>query len=154
MAGRVVSEDLASGAAQRIRLAAGAEDVGLAVMLADLIRQNLEQNPRREPDFRKLDASISIEVPDVEVTVTLEFSRGSLIVHDGLRDSSQLRIQAGARNLLALPLVRISAGLPNLLSPDSRILRNGLLSGQVKIRGMFRHPLRLVRFTRLISVNG
>jgi len=149
-----MSEALASGAAPRIRLAAGAEDVGLAVMLADLIRQNLEQNPRREPDFRKLDAVIALEVPDAEVAVTLEFSRGSLIVHGGLRDSLQLRIQAGARNLLALPLVRISAGLPNLLSPDSRILRNGLLSGQVKIRGMLRHPLRLLRFTRLISVNG
>ncbi len=149
-----MSEGLASGTAQRIRLAAGAEGVGLAAMLADLIRQNLEQNPRREPDFRKLDASIALEVPDVEVAVTLEFSRGSLIVHGGLLDASQLRIQAGARNLLALPLVRISVGLPNLLSPDSRILRKGLLSGQVRIRGMFRHPLRLVRFTRLISVNG
>jgi len=138
----------------RIRLAVGAEGVGLAVMLADLIRQNLEQNPRREPDFQKLDAVIAVEVPDAEVTVTLEFSRGSLVVHGGLRDSPVLLIRAGARNLLALPLVRISAGMPNLLSSDSRILRNGLLSGEVKIRGMFRHPLRLVRFTRLISVNG
>jgi hypothetical protein len=140
--------------APRIRLAAGAEEVGLAVMLADLIRQNLEQNPRKEPDFGKLDAVIAVEVPDVEVAVTLEFLRGSLVVHGGLADSPQLLIQAGARNLLALPLVRIWARMPNILSSDSRILRNGLLSGEVKIRGMFRHPLKLLRFTRLISVNG
>jgi hypothetical protein len=140
--------------APRIRLAAGAEEVGLAVMLADLIRQNLEQNPRKEPDFGKLDAVIAVEVPDVEVAVTLEFLRGSLVVHGGLADSPQLLIQAGARNLLALPLVKIWARMPNILSSDSRILRNGLLSGEVKIRGMFRHPLKLLRFTRLISVNG
>ncbi len=149
-----MSEALASGAAPRIRLAAGADGVGLAVMLADLIRQNLEQNPGREPDFRKLEAVIGIEVPDAEVAVTLEFSRGSLVVHGGLLDSALILIRTGARNLLALPLVRIWAGMPNILSSDSRILRNGLLSGEVKIRGMLRHPLRLLRFTRLISVNG
>ncbi len=153
MAGRIVSER-ASGGAERIRLAPGAEGVGLAVMLSDLIRQNLEQNPRREPGFQRLDATIAIEVPDVEVAVTLEFSRGSLVVHGGQLDYAQILIRANARNLLALPLVRISSGMPNLLSSESRILRNGLLSGAVKIRGMFRHPLRLVRFTRLISVNG
>jgi len=140
--------------APRIALAPGAEGVGLAVMIADLIRQNLERSPRKDADFRKLSASVSMEVPDAEVTITLEFSRGALLVHDGQRDGAHLRIRADSTTLLALPLVRISAGLPNLFSPESSALRSGLLTGGVRIGGMLRHPLRLVRFTRLMSVNG
>lgn len=140
--------------APRIGLAPGAEAVGLAVMIADLIRQNLERSPRKDADFRKLAASVSMEVPDAEVAITLEFSRGTLLVHEGQRVGAHLRIRADSTTLLALPLVRISAGLPNLFSPESSALRNGLLTGGVRIGGMLRHPLRLVRFTRLMSVNG
>ena len=138
----------------RISLAPGAEAVGLAVMIADLIRQNLERAPRKHADFQKLSASVSMEVPDADVTIMLEFSRGALLIHGGQHDGAHLHIRADSTTLLALPLVRISAGLPNLFSPDSSALRNGLLSGGVRIGGMLRHPLRLVRFTRLISVNG
>jgi len=153
---RRVGGDRAVGteARARIALAPGADAVGLAVMIADLIRQNLERDPRKDADFRKLAASVSMEVPDAEVTITLEFSRGALLVHGGRHDRAHLRIRADSTTLLALPLVRISAGLPNLFSPESSALRNGLLSGGVRIGGMLRHPLRLVRFTRLMSVNG
>ena len=141
-------------AAHDISLAAGAEDIGLAAMLADLIRQNLEQNPRKGTDFSRLSAAIAMVVLDAEVAITLEFSRGSLVIHGGIHGSPQLRILADAETLLALPRVRIVAGLPHLFGPDGRGLRNGLLSGAVKINGMLRHPVTLVRFTRLMSVNG
>jgi hypothetical protein len=80
-----------NGRAGRIGLAAGAEAVGLVVMLADLLR---------------------------------------------------------------LPLLKISAGIRNPLVSESRAPSNGLPSGKVKIGGMLRHPLRLVCFTRLMSVDG
>ena len=37
-----------------IELAPGAEDNGLASMLADLVRQNLEAKPHKVPDFEAL----------------------------------------------------------------------------------------------------
>ncbi len=138
----------------RIRLGPGVEDAGLAAMLADLVRQNLQQDPRKEADFARLRGDISMSVPDADVSVTLEFSRGTLVVHAGLHDSPGIRVSADASTLLALPLVKISAGLPNFFSRESRALRDGLLGGGVKIGGMLRHPVMLVRFTRLISVHG
>ncbi len=145
-----------------VTLAPGVDDAGLAAMLAGLIRQNIEQHPGKSADFRRLSADIVITVPDAEVTVTLEFGRGELIVHEGERDGArdghragaQLGITANSDTLLALPLVKISAGLPNLFARSSSALLRGLFDGSVKISGMLRHPVTLIRFTRLMSVNG
>jgi hypothetical protein len=145
---------VSGGPGEHISLAAGAEDIGLASMLADLIRQNLEQNPRKGTDFSRLSTAVAMDVRDAEVMITLVFSRGSLVIHAGIHGAPEIRIRAGAETLLALPRVRIVGGLPHLFGPDGRGLRNGLLTGAVKIHGMFRHPVKLVRLTRLMSVNG
>lgn len=138
----------------RVTLAAGAGEVGLAVMLADLIRQNLEQKPGKWRDFLRLDSLISLEARDAEVAVTLAFSRGSLTIHGGIHGTPAIRISATAEALLGLAAVKIVGGLPFLFGPQGRWLRAGLLSGQVKIAGLLRKPAQLVRFTRLVSVNG
>ncbi len=140
-------------AAEVITLAEGAESVGLAVMLADLIRQNLEQNPGKWQDFDRLDARICLEAHDADVTVTLAFSRGRLVIH-GNCGSPAIHISATAEALLTLPVVRIVAGLPHLFGQHGRGLRRGLATGQVRISGIFLRPIQLVRFTRLMSVNG
>jgi len=139
-------------AQSRITLAPGAESVGLAVMLADLIRQNLEQDPRKWADFDRLDALICLEALDAEVTVTLAFARGTLVIH-GSCGAPSIRISAAAESLLTLPIVRIVAGLPHLFGPHGRGLRRGLLTGRVKIAGILLKPIQLIRFTRLMSVN-
>lgn len=137
-----------------VRLAEGADEVGLAVMLADLIRQNLEQRPRKWTDFDKLDSLISLEALDAEVAITLSFARGTLTVHGGIHGAPGIRISASAEALLGLAAVRIVGGLPFLFGPEGRGLRTGLLTGQVKIGGLLRKPAQLIRFTRLMSVNG
>ncbi len=65
-----------------------------------------------------------------------------------------IRISASAEALLGLAAVRIVGGLPFLFGPEGRGLRTGLLTGQVKIGGLLRKPAQLIRFTRLMSVNG
>ena len=57
-------------------LAEGAEDLGLAVMLRDLLGQNLEQNPHKMPDFIKLHIPIGLTVSDVDIELTMVFSGG------------------------------------------------------------------------------
>lgn len=141
-----------------VTLAPGVDDAGLAGMLAGLIRQNIEQHPDKEAELLRLSADIVITVPDAEVTVTLAFGPGGLIVYEGERDGARgrarLRVTADSETVLALPLVKISAGLPNLFARSSAPLRKGLARGKVRIAGMLRHPATLVRFTRLVSVNG
>jgi len=137
-----------------VRLAEGAEEVGLAVMLAELIQQNLEQSPRKWADFTRLHSLISLEAVDADVAVTLAFDLNSLVVHRGIRGTPDIRISASAEGLLGLAAVRIVAGLPSLFGHEAKGLRSGLLTGQVKIAGALRRPAQLVRFTRLMSVNG
>jgi hypothetical protein len=141
-------------AKERVILARGAEEVGLAVMLADLIRQNLEQNPRKWRDFARLGSLISLEAVDADVSATLAFARGALIVHGGIHGAPVMRISASAEALLGLAAVRIVAGLPWLFGREGGALRAGLMSGQVKIAGALRRPAQLIRLTRLMSVNG
>ena len=66
-----------------IELAPGAEDNGLAMMLADLVRQNLEAKPHKNGDFDALDGSVSIVADDADVALTLRFDSGKLTIHAG-----------------------------------------------------------------------
>ena len=144
---------LAESAAFPISLAPGTEEAGLAIMLADLIRFNLLQDPRKWNDFNKLNRLIVIEARDAAVTVTLEFTRGALIVHGGLFDSPRIRISADSKTVLELARLSIVRGLPNLFDSIGRDLLKKTLSGAVRITGALGNLIALVRVTRLMSVN-
>jgi hypothetical protein len=137
-----------------VRLSEGAQEAGLALMIVELITANLEQSPGKWQDFARLDSLISLEAVDADVTVTLGFTRGSLTVYEGTHGAPAIRISASSEGLLGLAAVKIKLGLPFLLGREGSALRRGLLSGEVRIRGALRRPLQLIRFTRLMSVNG
>ena len=138
----------------RITLAEGTRDVGIAGMLADLIRQNLEQNPLKRADFDRLRAVVYIEVRDADVAATLVFDGGSLTVHGGRFGEPALRISADAQSVLALCAMKIVRGLPDPLHRDSRALLGRILTREIRIEGMSRAPMQLLRFTRLMSVRS
>lgn len=137
-----------------ITLAEGAAEVGLATMLADLIAANLEKDPRKWNDFRRLASRFIIDVVDAEVSITLAFSSGALTVHGGAHGEPDVRIATTAELLLALCMLRVVNGVPRPLHRDSRPVIASILRGAVKIGGLGRRPLQLLRFTRLVSVNG
>jgi hypothetical protein len=136
-----------------ISLGPGTEDTGLASMLAELIRLNLAAHPGRRKDFDRLRADIAIEARDAEVTITLAFGGGTLIVHAGIHGEPDIRISADSATVLELSTLRIIGGVPSLLGAKGRRLIGKLAAGEVKIRGL-RRVLTLVRLTRLLSVGG
>lgn len=135
-----------------IVLAPDARDVGLATMLADLVRQSIEQNPKKRVDFDRLDTVIHIHVRDAEVTVSLVFESGRLAVHGGAHGEPRIRISADAEAVLALCMVKIVAGVPHPLHHHNRRLIRMIATGEIRIEGIPRSPLQLLRFTRLVSV--
>ena len=147
------SPALAARAESVVTLAPMAEDVGLAVMLFDLIRQNLEQNPRRWSDFEKMDSDILVVVRDADVSVTLSFRRGALVVHGGVYGFPRILIATTAEGLLSLAMLKIVGGIPNLISRRGYGLVKSLARRELSIRGIMKAPIQLVRFTRLMSVN-
>ncbi len=152
--------------ANDVSLADGAEDNGLAVMLADLVRQNLEAKPHKKRDFNALAGSFSIVAEDAEVALTMRFTndgrRGQLTIHDGIVGIPDVTIRGGSDTILALsnlPLTR-PLGLP-IPNPRDRnevsIMRSvfsDMRAGRVHVYGMAFHLAMLMRLTRVMSVNG
>ena len=136
-----------------IALDEGAKEVGLAEIMGNLIQQNLDQKPQRISSFAALHSNVVIVARDIDITVTLAFGRGKLTIYNGIVGTPDLKIVADHDVILGLSLIHICLGLPNYFDKTGREILQRLLSGNLKIEGILRHPLQLTRLTKLISVN-
>ena len=119
-------------------------------MIGGLIQQNLDRDPGRA---RYLDGSVvTIVAPDAEVAVTLRLDPGHIMVSDGVDAESQVVVTANSDRLLQITASPLRLGLPDALSQGGREVLGGVLSRQVRIKGLLRSPRRLARVTRLLSV--
>ncbi|MEK6606291.1 MAG: hypothetical protein AABZ30_01400 [Myxococcota bacterium] len=135
----------------------GAAENGLALMLAQLVEENL-QDPAKRADFDRLELRLGIVASDAGVRLTMIFSRGRLAVYDGLAAELDLMITTTSEKITALSLLPIRRlgplRLPDYASAQGRAIVADLVRGDVKIRGLLRHPIALTRLTRLLSVAG
>ena len=131
----------------------GAKDVGLAEMLFNLLRQNLEQNPQKRSSFEALNSNVVIVARDIDITVTLAFRKGELTIYNGIVGKTDLMIIADHDAILDLSLINIFMGLPNYFDKVGRSILKKLLLGNLKIEGLLKHPLQLTHLTKLFSVN-
>jgi hypothetical protein len=131
----------------------GAKGAGLAEMVFNLIRQNLEQRPHKLSGFKALHSNVVIVARDIDVTITLAFGRGELTIYNGTVGKADLKIIADHDAILALSLVNIFMGLPNYFDETGRDILKRLLRGSLKIEGLLKHPLQLVHLTKIFSLN-
>ena len=131
----------------------GARDVGLAEIMFNLIRQNLEQKPQRLSSFKALNSNVVIVARDIDITVTLAFKRGELTIYNGVVGKPDLKITADHDAILGLTLIDICMGLPNYFDQTGRDILKKLILGNLKIEGMLKHPLQLTYLTKVFSVN-
>lgn len=145
-----------------ILLAPGAEENGLAVMLSDLVRQNLEAKPHKQADFDALDGSVAIVAEDAEVALTLRFSRGTLTIFDGIVGIPDVALRASSDVIIALSNVPLSTRLalpfPGWRDKEGSAVVRGIISamrdGSFRVYGgTLRMPM-MMRLTRVMSVNG
>jgi len=136
-----------------IKLADGAEQIGLAVMLRDLLTQNLEQNRRKISDFRKLNIPIGLQVSDVDIKLTLNFSKGSLTISNGMTANVGLEINADSGTIMNLSNQRIRWGLPYYFDETGKEILAAMKSGRLKVKGMVRFLPTLIRFSRVMIVH-
>jgi hypothetical protein len=131
----------------------GAKDVGLAEMLFNLLRQNLEQKRQKVSSFEALDSNVVMVARDIDITLTLAFNRGKLKIYDGVVGNPDLKIIADHDAILELSLINIRMGLPNYFDKTGRNVFKKVLLGSLKIEGLLRHPLQLIHLTKIFSVN-
>lgn len=136
-----------------ILLADGSEELGLAVMLRDLLLQNLELNPQKIPDFKKLNMPIGLYVSDAEVALTMAFNNGALTIHDGIQGTPGLYITADANTVMNMSNLKIKWGLPYYFDETGREVLAAMKSGRLSVKGILIHFPSLLRLSRIMSVH-
>jgi hypothetical protein len=140
-----------------IDLAPGAEDNGFAVMMADLLRQNVEGNPAKQRDLEALEGTVSIVAEDAEVALTLLFERGRLTVHDGIVGIPDLTVRGDADTILAMSTMPPMTP-QGLRDAEARKLVRSVVSAlagrRLQLHGALLHIPLLLRFSRVVSVHG
>jgi hypothetical protein len=136
-----------------IRLDAPAQDAGLGPILADLIRQNVDQRPELRAIFDRLCGGVAVEATDAETSVTMGFAGGALTIRGGIQEPD-ITIAADSLSLLELANTRLRLGLPDPAHASGRVVLGKLATGKLRIRGrgLLLRPLLLVRFTKLLNV--
>jgi len=135
-----------------ILLDEGARDVGLAEMMFNLIRQNLDQNPQKIKGFNSLDAKVMIEARDIQIIIGLEFKQGKLTISKDSSFKPDLHIITDSATILALCLVRIKFGLPYFFDANGFKVLKKLLARELVIKGLLSHFAALVKLTKVFSV--
>ena len=143
-----------------VELASDAAENGFACMLFDLLRQNIEAKPHKRTDLRALRGRIAIVADDADVAVTLHFAHGTVTIHDGIDGIPDLAVRGEAEVIMTMSNMPISYGLPYARKgdEDGKVAMDSALSAMKEKRvvtyGMWRHPMMLLRFTRLLSIHG
>ena len=130
---------------------ADAEPNGLADLVGRLIDANLERRPERRNLLRP--AVVELSASDADVRATVVLSGGAVEISNGAADREpHLRVVARSEDLLELSTTPLRFGLPDAFDVRGRAVLRGIATRRVRVSGMVRHPLRLSRFTRLLSV--
>ncbi|MGA7120391.1 MAG: hypothetical protein WBY94_09855 [Polyangiaceae bacterium] len=146
-----------------VTLAADAEDNGLATMLGNLVRQNLEAKPHKKADFAALAGNVAIVADDVDVALTLSFERGGkLTIHDGIVGIPDVTIRGPSEAIMAMSNIPLATplGLPIPRRGDReavlalRTVVSAMGQGKLHAYGMPFHPLLVMRLTRVMSIHG
>ena len=128
-----------------------AEPSGLAEMLGGLIEQNLAADPSRRRLLRP--SVVTIEADDAGVDITLRIDRDAIVVGEGSDPAAQVRIHADSGRLLSVVATPLRWGLPDPFAHAGRSLIAAIARGHVRILGLVRHPLQVIRLTKLLNVH-
>ncbi len=122
-------------------------------MLGGLIEANVENSPTKKKDFESLGAKVGIFVTDIDEGVTLDFRKGSLVVHNGLQSKRDLTIRAEAETVMNLSNLKIGLfGMPVYYDEVGRGVAGKLLQGKLRIDGLLGNLATLNTVTRIFSV--
>lgn len=123
--------------------------------LADLVGRLIDTNLHAHPDRRRLlgPALVELSASDADMHATLEVTPDGVLVSNGRANGrAHLRVRADAFDLVEFAAAPLRLGLPDVFDADGRAALGRVLRGHVRVSGMLRHPVRLSRFNRLLSV--
>jgi len=135
-----------------IILEKGAEEVGLAVMVSDLIRQNIEAKPAKKKYLDKLNKNFTIHATDAGVCITLKFHQGNLKISGAEEKDAHVIITTDSQTILDLSAIKIKFGIPWFFDKPGRGVVKKILTGKLKIKGLIVHLISIINLMKLFSV--
>lgn len=126
------------------------EPAGLAALLGGLLEANLRADPARARLLRR--ARVEISAPDAGASALLVLDPEGPLVAASADGRADVRVVADSARLLQLVGAPLRLGLPDPLHPQGRAVLGALLRREIRIHGLLRHPLLVIRLARLLSV--
>jgi hypothetical protein len=127
------------------------EPNGLAAMIGGLIEANLAAHPERVELLTP--AVVGVLAQDAHVSITLEIEPERITVRNGLAARTDVTVRTDSETLTELSTTPLRLGFPDALTAEGRGISRKLLSGDLAVRGLVRHPLVVSRLNRLLAVD-
>lgn len=137
-----------------IHLAPRAEENGYAVMVAQLLRQGLDERPQKKATLAKMHGRVSLIVTDLGLVVTLVFDGGRVTVHGGFAGIPDVTIRAPSEWHTKMSLVELEPrlGLPDPRGAVAREVFEASRRGEIEVHGLLGSLPLIVRMTKILSV--
>ena len=129
-----------------------AEEVPFSYVITDLLSSNLEQKPEKMKTFQSMYGVVALNLPDIEAAITLIFAGGRVRIEPGIVGKPDLIINSSSEKIISLNAISIKFGLPYYFDEAGMNVLKQLASGELKINGMFTHPILLTKLTKIMSV--
>ena len=129
-----------------------AEEVPFSFVISELLAGNVQQKPDKMKTLENMYGVVALNLPDIEAAVTLIFAGGKVRIEPGIVGKPDLIINSSSEKIISLNAINIKFGLPYYFDEAGMNVLKQLLSGELKIQGMFTHPVLLTRLTKLMSV--
>jgi hypothetical protein len=129
-----------------------AEDIPFSFILHELLNTNLERSASKMKVFKGMKGSVAIDLPDIEVAVTMVFEKGNMTIYPGIYGKPQLIINTDSDKVMSLQVINIKWGLPYYFDEAGLNVVKLLLTRQLKIKGMFAHIILLTNLTKIMTV--
>lgn len=123
-----------------------ARDNGLATMLAEMMRQNLADHPRRTGSLRRARGRIAVFAEDAEVATSIDFEGTRALFRDGIVGVPDLTIRGGYEPIGDLARMEHIGPLPDPRGPVNRSLFRAWREGRLRVFGLPRALPLLLAF--------
>lgn len=114
---------------------------------------NLLKDPGKLRILDKLDLVVAIDPPDhPDSTLTINFSSGQVILEEGIAPDTDIRLRC--EPAVMMKLTRVPAGtaaVKFMRMHEGKALIARMRSGDLKIKGIVRHPLGMMRFADFLA---
>jgi hypothetical protein len=127
------------------------EPNGLAAMLGAVIEGNLATHPELQRLLGR-PASYAIVASDVDVAVSIQLSSGTVAFRNGVVGRPEVMVIADSETLAGMSSVPLRFGIPDPTTKEGREVNRKILTRQLRVKGLLRHPGKLARLNKLMAV--